>query len=51
MTAACCSSSIGNPLDFMAEGSQVVVIEDAGHFMHVEQPDVVNRHIVEFLSS
>ena len=44
-------SSIGNPLDFMAEGSQVVVIEDAGHFMHVEQPDVVNRHIVEFLSS
>ncbi len=42
-------SSIGNPLDFMAEGSQMVVIEDAGHFMHVEQPDVVNRHIVEFL--
>jgi len=44
-------SSIGNPLDFMAEGSQMVVVEDAGHFMHVEQPDVVNRHIVEFLSS
>jgi pimeloyl-ACP methyl ester carboxylesterase len=42
--------SIGNPLDFMAEGSQMVVIEDAGHFMHVEQPDVVNRHIVEFLA-
>jgi len=43
-------SSIGNPLDFMAAGSQMVVIEDAGHFMHVEQPDVVNRHIVEFLA-
>jgi pimeloyl-ACP methyl ester carboxylesterase len=43
-------SSIGNPLDFMAEGSQMVVLEDAGHFMHVEQPDVVNRHIVEFLA-
>jgi pimeloyl-ACP methyl ester carboxylesterase len=43
-------SSIGNPLDFMAEGSQMEVIEDAGHFMHVEQPDVVNRHIVEFLA-
>jgi pimeloyl-ACP methyl ester carboxylesterase len=43
-------SSVGNPLDFMAEGSQMVVVEDAGHFMHVEQPDVVNRHIVEFLA-
>jgi pimeloyl-ACP methyl ester carboxylesterase len=43
-------SSIGNPLDFMAEGSQVVVIDGAGHFMHVERPDVVNRHIVEFLA-
>jgi pimeloyl-ACP methyl ester carboxylesterase len=43
-------SSIGDPLDFMAEGSQMMVIEDAGHFMHVEQPDVVNRHIVEFLA-
>jgi pimeloyl-ACP methyl ester carboxylesterase len=43
-------SSIGNPLDFMAQGSQMAVIEDAGHFMHVEQPDVVNRHILEFLA-
>jgi len=43
-------SSIGNPLDFMAEGSQVVVIDGAGHFMNVERPDVVNRHIVEFLA-
>jgi pimeloyl-ACP methyl ester carboxylesterase len=42
--------SIGNPLDFMAEGSQMVVIDQAGHFMNVEQPDVVNRHIVEFLA-
>jgi pimeloyl-ACP methyl ester carboxylesterase len=43
-------SSIGNPLEFMAEGSQVVVIDGAGHFMNVERPDVVNRHIVEFLA-
>jgi pimeloyl-ACP methyl ester carboxylesterase len=43
-------SSIGNPLDFMVEGSKVVVIDEAGHFMNVEQPDVVNRHIVEFLA-
>jgi pimeloyl-ACP methyl ester carboxylesterase len=44
-------SSIGSPLDFMAEGSKMVVIDDAGHFMNVEQPDVVNKHIVEFLTS
>ena len=43
-------SSVGRPLDFMAEGSQMVVIEDAGHFLHVEQPEVVNHHIVEFLA-
>jgi pimeloyl-ACP methyl ester carboxylesterase len=43
-------SSIGNPLDFMAEGSKVVVVDEAGHFMNVEQPDVVNRHILEFLA-
>jgi pimeloyl-ACP methyl ester carboxylesterase len=28
----------------------VVVIDGAGHFLNVEQPDVVNRRIVEFLS-
>jgi pimeloyl-ACP methyl ester carboxylesterase len=44
------SSISSDPLDFMAEGSKMVVIEDAGHFMNVEQPDVVNRHIVEFLT-
>ena len=43
-------SSIGNPTDFMAEGSRVVVVDGAGHFLHVEQPDVVNRHILEFVA-
>jgi pimeloyl-ACP methyl ester carboxylesterase len=43
-------SSIGNPLDHMAEGSRMEVIDEAGHFMHVEQPDVVNQHILEFLA-
>jgi pimeloyl-ACP methyl ester carboxylesterase len=43
--------SIGNPLDYLAEGSRMEVIDDAGHFMHVEQPDVVNRHVVEFLTA
>jgi len=44
-------SSIGQPLDFMAEGSDVAVVDDAGHFLHVEQPDVVNRLVVDFLTS
>ena len=44
-------SSIGSPLDFMAEGSEVEVIDDAGHFLHVERPDVVNRRIISFLTS
>jgi pimeloyl-ACP methyl ester carboxylesterase len=42
--------SFSNPLEFMAEGSIFVVVEGAGHFLHVEQPDVVNRHILEFLT-
>jgi len=43
-------SSIGNPLDFLAEGSRVEVVDDAGHFMNVERPEVVNRLILEFLA-
>jgi pimeloyl-ACP methyl ester carboxylesterase len=28
----------------------IELVDDAGHFLHVEQPDVVGRRIVEFLS-
>ena len=44
-------SSMGSPLDFMAEGSAVEVIDGAGHFLHVERPDVVNRLIVDFVTA
>ena len=44
-------SSMGSPLDFMADGSEVEVIDDAGHFLHVERPDVVNRRILDFLTA
>ena len=44
-------SSMGSPLDFMAEGSDVEVVDDAGHFLHVERPDVVNRRIIDFLTA
>ena len=33
-----------------AEGSRVEIIEDAGHFLQVEQPAVVNRLIVEHVT-
>lgn len=34
----------------LAAGSEVVVVEDAGHFLHLEQPAEVNRRIVDFLT-
>ena len=41
--------SIGHPLEFLVEGSEVQVVEGAGHFLHLERPDVVNPRIVDFL--
>jgi pimeloyl-ACP methyl ester carboxylesterase len=32
-------------------GSQLVVIDDAGHMVHEEKPDEVNRAIASFLAS
>jgi pimeloyl-ACP methyl ester carboxylesterase len=43
-------TAIGDPLSLLAEGSEMAIISGAGHFLHVEQPDVVNPRIVEFLS-
>lgn len=31
-------------------GSRAVMVDDAGHFLHLERPDVVNAEIVAFLS-
>jgi pimeloyl-ACP methyl ester carboxylesterase len=43
--------SVGHPLDFMAQGSEMQVVDGAGHFLHLERPDVVNPRIVEFLKT
>lgn len=34
-----------------AEGSRVEIVEDAGHFLQVEQPDLVNRLIIDHLTA
>lgn len=31
-------------------GSRMEVVDDAGHFLHVEQPDAVNRLVLDFLA-
>jgi pimeloyl-ACP methyl ester carboxylesterase len=33
-----------------APGSRAEIVEGAGHFLHLEQPDVVNRIILDFLA-
>jgi pimeloyl-ACP methyl ester carboxylesterase len=40
----------GRALDFVGEGSEMVTVPAAGHFLHLEQPDAVHRHILEFLA-
>ena len=38
--------------DFMpVPGSRAVLVEGTGHFVQVEAPDVVNAHILEFLTA
>ena len=36
--------------DHLGDDSRVVMVEGAGHFLHLERPDVVNRAILEFLA-
>lgn len=36
---------------FLSEGSDVVIVEGVGHFLHVEKPKEVNDHILRFLES
>jgi pimeloyl-ACP methyl ester carboxylesterase len=37
--------------DLFLEGLEKVVYPGAGHFVHIERPDDVNRRIVEFLQT
>jgi pimeloyl-ACP methyl ester carboxylesterase len=43
--------AIGDVRPQLSEGSEHVIVEHAGHFLHLEQPDVVGSRILEFLDS
>jgi pimeloyl-ACP methyl ester carboxylesterase len=35
----------------LSTGSEVVIVEAAGHFLHLEKPAEVNQRIIEFLAA
>jgi pimeloyl-ACP methyl ester carboxylesterase len=43
--------AIGDVRALLSEGSEQVTIERAGHFLHLEQPDVVRAHVTRFLDA
>jgi pimeloyl-ACP methyl ester carboxylesterase len=44
-------SLTANAESHLPDGSRVVIIKDAGHFMHVEKPDEVNKLILDWVTS
>jgi pimeloyl-ACP methyl ester carboxylesterase len=42
-------ASIGDPLAHLAPGSELALVPAAGHFLHLERPDEVNRRILDFV--
>ncbi|HXX90784.1 MAG TPA: alpha/beta hydrolase [Acidimicrobiales bacterium] len=43
--------TVTDPLAFLSPGSRYLEIEDAGHFLHLEQPKVVGDLVLEFLTA
>jgi pimeloyl-ACP methyl ester carboxylesterase len=41
---------IGDLKQFLAEGSDITVFEGLNHFLHLENPDAVNKRILEFVT-
>jgi pimeloyl-ACP methyl ester carboxylesterase len=43
--------SIGDVHAVLSPGSEHFIVERAGHFLHLEQPDAVRAHVLEFLDA
>jgi pimeloyl-ACP methyl ester carboxylesterase len=43
--------AIGDVRAVLADGSEQVIVERAGHFLHLEQPDEVRDHVLGFLEN
>ena len=42
---------VGGAERLLPPGSRLTVVQDAGHFLHLEQPEEVNHHILSWVSS
>ncbi len=47
----CIGVEVAESAEAMCPWAQIEIIDDAGHFLQLEQPDIVNRRIVEFLTA
>lgn len=48
----CLGASLTHGVDaLLSPGSQVELVADAGHFLQLEQPAIVNQHIIDFLTA
>ena len=43
--------AVGDVRSVLSEGSEFVVVEGAGHFLQLEQPEVVTTHVIRFLDA
>lgn len=42
---------VGDVLPFLSAGSEQITVPGAGHFLHIEKPETVNKQILRFLGS
>jgi len=45
------ADAIGDVGAVLSEGSHHVIVEHAGHFLHLEQPEVIGEHVMGFLGA
>ncbi|MGY4649123.1 pimeloyl-ACP methyl ester carboxylesterase [Mycobacterium sp. URHB0021] len=48
---SCCEDYTPRIERILPEGSTTALVENAGHFLQLEQPDVVARHLIDFVGA